>query len=74
MIGFFMMVFLTMFQFSSLHVASPVAVACVVFIFTVFGLGSVAAFAWYSRINLSKKVFEAHRLNVGHTKILRWVP
>lgn len=71
LIGFFMLTFLTMFQYSYLALSAPVAVACVVFIAMLFGLGSMAAFTWYSRLDMGKQIFEADRLTVERKKVLR---
>jgi hypothetical protein len=73
-IGFFIMAFLTMFQFSYLAVAGPVAVACIAFIVVVFGIGSVAAFAYYSRIDFNSNIFGPDYLNVEKRKVLKVLP
>lgn len=72
--GFFVMTFLAMFQFSYLALSGPVAVACIVFIAVVFGVGSVAAYACFSRLRLGKYVSEQDRLNVARRPILKCVP
>ncbi|KAL6705493.1 hypothetical protein ACN47E_006609 [Coniothyrium glycines] len=72
--SFFMMAFLTMFQFSYLAVAGPVAVACIVFIIIVFGLGSIAAFAFYSNIDLDFKSLSANQLVVCKRMISGFLP
>jgi hypothetical protein len=73
-IGFFMMTFLAMFQFSYLALSAPVAVACIVFVAVVFGVGSVAAFACFSRLRVGKYVSEPDRLNIEKRRMLKASP
>jgi hypothetical protein len=73
-IGFFMMTFLAMFQFSYLALSAPVAVACIVFVAVVFGVGSVAAFACFSRLRVGKYVSESDRLNIEKRRMLKAFP
>jgi hypothetical protein len=73
-IGFFLITFLAMFQFSYLALSGPVAVACVIFIAVVFGVGSVAAFACFSRLRIGKYVSEPDRLNVEKRRVLKALP
>jgi hypothetical protein len=70
-IGFFMITFLAMFQFSYLALSGPVAVACIVFVAVVFGVGSIAAFACFSRLRIGKYVSEPDRLNVEKRQVLK---
>ena len=74
LMSFFMMAFLAMFQFSYLALSGPVAVACVVFVAVVFGVGSVAAYACFSRLRLGKYVSEPDRLNVAKRRLFRMIP
>ncbi|KAF1851748.1 TRP-domain-containing protein [Cucurbitaria berberidis CBS 394.84] len=55
-IGFFMMTFLAMFHISYLATLGPVAVACVVLIGMVFGLGAVGGMACYYRMTGTKSM------------------
>jgi hypothetical protein len=64
-IGFYMLTFLAMFHFSYLALSGPVAVACIVFVAVVFGIGSVAACACFSRLCIGKYVSEPDRLNIA---------
>ncbi|CAO2651235.1 Nn.00g095320.m01.CDS01 [Neocucurbitaria sp. VM-36] len=73
-ISFFMMGFLTMFQFSYLDSSGPVAVACVVFIGMVLGLGILGGVACYYRVTFGKYVSEPDRLNMEKRKVLHFLP
>ncbi|KAF2873195.1 hypothetical protein BDV95DRAFT_490291 [Massariosphaeria phaeospora] len=73
-IGFFMMMFLTLFQFSYLASPGPVAVACIVFLIMLFGLGGLAGYACFYRIKFGKYISEPDRLNVEKRKVLRVIP
>lgn len=74
LIGFFMMTFLTMFQVSYLMAPGPVAIACIVFVGMVFGLGSAAAFAWYSKLDFGRDIFERDAFNVRRTRLMTVLP
>lgn len=73
-IGFFMLTFLAMFQFSYLALSGPVAVGCVVFVAVVFGVGSVAAYACFSRLCIGKYVSEPDRINLAKRRLLKIIP
>ncbi|KAL1792950.1 hypothetical protein ACET3X_009457 [Alternaria dauci] len=73
-IGFFMLTFLAMFQFSYLALSGPVAVACIVFVAVVFGIGSIAAYACFSRLRIGKYVSEPDRLNIARRRLCKVVP
>ncbi|KAI2484198.1 transient receptor potential ion channel [Pyrenophora tritici-repentis] len=73
-IGFFMVTFLAMFQFSYLALSGPVAVACIVFLAVVFGVGSVAAYACFSRLRIGKYVSEPDRINMARRRLLKVIP
>jgi F0F1-type ATP synthase assembly protein I len=73
-IGFFVMTFLTMFQFSYLALSGPVAVACVVFVVVVFGVGSLAAYACFARLRVGKYISEPDRVNIEMRKICALFP
>jgi hypothetical protein len=72
--GFFMITFLAMFQFSYLALSGPVAVACIIFVAVVFGVGSVAAFACFSRLRIGKYVSEPDHLNIEKRRLLKALP
>jgi hypothetical protein len=57
-IGFFMMAFISMFQLSYLKSPGPVAVACVVILVVIFGIGTAAAMACYRRIYTGRYVYK----------------
>jgi hypothetical protein len=73
-IGFFMTVFISMFQFSYLRSAGPVAVACVVFLIVVFGVGTAAGLACYCRVSGGKYVCQRDVLLVERTRMWRIIP
>jgi hypothetical protein len=73
-IGFYMLTFLAMFQFSYLALSGPVAVACVAFSVVVFGVGSIAAYACFSRLRIGKYVSEPDRLNIAKRRLHRIIP
>jgi hypothetical protein len=73
-VGFFMLMFLTLFQFTYLASPGPVAVACVVFLIMLIGLGSLAGYACFYRMKFGNYVSEPDRLNITKTKILKIVP
>ena len=74
LIGFFMITYLTMFQFSYLASRGPVAVACVVFIGMLFGLGILGFMACYYRFTFGEYVSEPDRLNLEKRKVMRFLP
>jgi hypothetical protein len=73
-IGFFMMAFVSMFQFAYLKSPSPVAVACVIFLVVVFGIGTAAGLACYHRVSGGKYVCERDTLVLEDVRIWRFVP
>ncbi|CAN9458316.1 unnamed protein product [Alternaria sp. RS040] len=73
-IGFYMLTFLAMFQFSYLALSTLVAVACIVFVAVVFGIGSIAAYACFSRLRIGKYVSEPDRLNIARRRVCKIVP
>ncbi|KAE8868117.1 hypothetical protein PTNB29_02028 [Pyrenophora teres f. teres] len=73
-VGIFMMTFLAMFQFSYLALSGPVAVACIVFLAVVFGVGSAAAYACFSRLRIGKYVSEPDRINLTRRRLLKVIP
>lgn len=73
-IGFFAMIFLSMFQFTYLATPGPVAVACVVFLIMLVGLGGLAAYACFYRFKFGNYVSEPDRLNVEKRKLMKVIP
>ncbi|KAI4646416.1 uncharacterized protein J4E79_010478 [Alternaria viburni] len=73
-IGFYMLTFLAMFQFSYLALSGPVAVACAAFFVIVFGTGSIAAYACFSRLRIGKYASEPDRLNVVKRRLHKIIP
>jgi len=73
-IGFYMLTFLAMFQFSYLALSGPVAVACAAFFVVVFGIGSIAAYACFSRLRIGKYASEPDRLNVVKRRLHKIIP
>lgn len=73
-IGFYMLTFLVMFQFSYLALSGPVAVACVAFFAVVFGIGSIAAYACFSRLWIGKYASEPDCLNIAKRRLYKIIP
>ena len=73
-IGFFMMIFLTLFQFAYLSSPGPVAVACIVFLIMLIGLGGLAGYACFYKIKFGHYISEPDRLNVEKRKVLKVIP
>ncbi|KAF2830011.1 TRP-domain-containing protein [Ophiobolus disseminans] len=73
-IGFFMIAFVSMFQFSYLKSPGLVAVACIVFLVVVFGIGSAAVLACYRRISTGQYVCEPDKWNIEGTKVWKVIP
>ncbi|KAI4957332.1 hypothetical protein J4E86_005806 [Alternaria arbusti] len=73
-IGFYMLTFLAMFQFSYLALSGPVAVACAAFFVVVFGIGSIAAYACFSRLRIGKYASEPDQLNITQRRLHKIIP
>jgi hypothetical protein len=73
-IGFFMLMFLTLFQFTYLASTRPVAVACIVFLTMLIGLGGLAGYACFYRMKFGSYMLEADRLNIAKRKLFKIVP
>lgn len=73
-IGFFTLMFLTLFQFSYLISSRPVAVACAIFLILLLGLGGVAASACFYRIRFGHYTTEPDRLNIEKRRLLKVIP
>jgi hypothetical protein len=73
-IGFFMIAFVTMFQFSYLKSSGLIAVACAVFLVAIGGIGTAAGWACYRRLKKGEYVCEPDAWNLEKTKIWKVVP
>ncbi|KAF2005338.1 TRP-domain-containing protein [Amniculicola lignicola CBS 123094] len=73
-IGFFMMIFLCLFQFTYLASPGPVAVASIVFIIMFLGMCGLAVYACFYRIKFGHIISESDRLNVEKRKVLKFIP
>jgi hypothetical protein len=73
-IGFFMVIFLCLFQFTYLASPAPVAVACVIFLIMLLGLGGLAGYACFYRVKFGTYVSEPDRLNVEKRTVLKIIP
>ncbi|KAJ6286380.1 hypothetical protein J3E71DRAFT_166748, partial [Bipolaris maydis] len=72
--SFFLISFLSISQFSFPASLGTVAVACLVFVTVVLGLGSIAAYACFSRLRLREYVFEPDRINISKHRIFKVIP
>ncbi|OAL49924.1 TRP-domain-containing protein [Pyrenochaeta sp. DS3sAY3a] len=73
-VGFFMMCFLSMVQFSYLGSPAPLAIACLVLAGMVFSVGTVSGVAVYTRIVLGEYGFQSDRLKMSNNKTRQGVP
>ncbi|KAF2447029.1 TRP-domain-containing protein [Karstenula rhodostoma CBS 690.94] len=73
-IGFFMLIFLTLFQFSYLDSTRLVAIAAVVFSIMLLGLGGLAGYACFYRIKFGGYTYEPDQLNIENRRLLRVIP
>ena len=73
-VGFFMMVFLTLFQFSYKASAGPTAIAAIVFIVFFIGMSGVVGYACYYRLRLGRYEAVADRLHIGKAKAFGPIP
>ncbi|KAK8250980.1 hypothetical protein HDK77DRAFT_425737 [Phyllosticta capitalensis] len=73
-IGFFMLMFLTLFQFTYKGSAGVTAVAALVFIIFFCGMFGAAAYACRYRITVGNYVSEPDRVNMERRKVLGFVP
>ncbi|KAF2639360.1 TRP-domain-containing protein [Massarina eburnea CBS 473.64] len=73
-IGFFVLVFLSLFQFTYLASPAPVAVACVVFLMMLVGLGGLAGYACVYRIRHGEYITKPDRLHLVKCKVMKFVP
>ncbi|KAF1916920.1 hypothetical protein BDU57DRAFT_416277, partial [Ampelomyces quisqualis] len=73
-IGFFMLIFVAMFQFSYLKSPNPVSLAGVVFLVAVFGIGSAAGATCYARIKSGKHISERDTLMIEKIRLWPYIP
>jgi hypothetical protein len=73
-IGFFAMIFLTLFQFTYGGAASVLAIGAIVFIIFFVGIFGIAGYACYYRLRVGNWVSEPDRINLERTKVLKFIP
>ncbi|KAJ5053937.1 uncharacterized protein L3040_000227 [Drepanopeziza brunnea f. sp. 'multigermtubi'] len=73
-IAFFMMMTLTLFQFSSSGKAGPVAIAVIVFLIFFVGALGVSAYACFYRVRFGKYESSPDRIHFQPKKVMRFVP
>jgi hypothetical protein len=73
-VGFFLMAFTSMFQFSYLKSPGPVAVSCAIFLLVVFGIGTAAGLACYRRLRDGIYICEQDPLSIEKIKLSRIIP
>lgn len=73
-IGFFMLMFLTLFQFTYGGSTGAFAIAAIVFVIMFVGMFAVAAYACSYRMRVGNYVSEPDRLNLERRKLLRIIP
>ncbi|KAF2458372.1 hypothetical protein BDY21DRAFT_420989 [Lineolata rhizophorae] len=73
-IAFFMMMFLTLFQFTYDGGQGVIAIAAIVFLIFFLGMFGVAGYALYYRLRIGRWVSKPDRLNLERRKVLKVVP
>lgn len=73
-IGFFMVIFLCLLQFTYQASSGPVAVACVIFLIMLLGLGGLAGYACFYRIKYGSYESQRDRLHLEKRKVLKVIP
>lgn len=74
LIAFFMIMTLTLFQFSSGGKGGVLAIATIVFVIFFGGIFGTAFYACYSRLRLGKYTSEADRIHFQHKSVMRVIP
>lgn len=74
LIGFFMLTFVSMFQLTYLKSPGTIALACAVFLMTVFGIGSAAGLACYYRVQKGKYGCERDALVIQIVTVWKLLP
>ncbi|KAF2199133.1 TRP-domain-containing protein [Delitschia confertaspora ATCC 74209] len=72
-IGFFMIIFLCLFQFTYLGSAGPIAIASIVFVIMFVGMFGIAAYACFYRVKFGNHASQPDRLNVIKRKGAPWI-
>lgn len=73
-IGFFMMMFLTLFQFTFKGSVGVTAIAAIVFIIFLVGLFGIAGYACFYRLRFGRYASSPDRLHLERTKALGFIP
>ena len=73
-IAFFMMVFLSLFQFVYKGPPGVVAIAVIVFVIFLVGMFGLVGYACYSRLRYGSYSILPDRLHLEHTKVLGFLP
>lgn len=73
-IGFFALIFLSVFQFSYLASSRLVAVACVVFLVMLLGLGGLVGYAVVCLLRSGHYISQPDRLDIEKRKLLKVFP
>lgn len=74
-IGFFMIIFLCIFQFTYMGAAGVLAIAAIVFLIVFVGMFGLATYACFYRIKFGNYISEPDRLNLERKrvlKVIRW--
>lgn len=74
LIGFFMMIFLTMFQFTYKGSPGVIALAVIVFLIFFIGLFGIAGYACFYRLRFGRYETAPDRAHLAKTKALGFVP
>jgi Transient receptor potential (TRP) ion channel/ML-like domain len=73
-ISFFMMIFLTVFQFTYGGHTGVIAIAALTFVLILAGMLGVASYAMYIRLRPGTWRFESERIMLQRTTVLRFIP
>ena len=73
-IGFFMIIFLCLFQFTYMGAAGVLAIAAIAFLIVFVGMFGLAAYACFYRIKFGSYVSKPDRLNLERKRVLKVIP
>jgi hypothetical protein len=73
-IAFFMMMTLTLFQFSNGGKAGPLAIAVIVFLIFFVGALGVSFYACFYRVKFGKYESKPDRIHLRHKKVMKFIP
>lgn len=73
-IGFFVIMFLTMFQFTYKGATAVIAIAAVAFALMFIAMFGIAFYALFFRIKFAKYISEPDRILMERTKVFKFVP